>query len=79
MDTFSRIKKRTRRVIKVPSMSSSFRARSFSRDIKRSTKHTQKNERLLYARGGVTRHEQRARESEDDQRVDVVFNSKKKH
>ena len=72
---------------KKKSHQSSFDALEFSRaqvlfldDIKRKAQNThKKNERLLYARGGVTRHEQRARESEDDQRVDVVFNSKKKH
>lgn len=43
-------------------------------------KHTENsNERPLYARGGVTRHE-RARKSEDpDERVDIIFNSTKKH
>ena len=60
---------------KVPS-----RVRSFRLFFCIKKKHTQNsNERPLYARGGVTRHE-RARKSEDpDERVDIIFNSTKKH
>ena len=56
------------------------RVRSFQRLFCTKKKHTHdSNERPLYARGGVTRHE-RARKSEDpDERVDIIFNSTKKH
>ena len=59
---------------------SSFESALFSAFFCIKKKHTQNsNERPLYARGGVTRHE-RARKSEDpDERVDIIFNSTKKH
>ena len=78
-NTFSLLQKKKSSFSRVMN---SFRAEglfcSFSLCIKKEPTHRAKNERPLYARGGVTRHE-RARESEDYQRVDIVFNSKKKH
>jgi|TARA_B110000305_G_C19223999_1_gene531944 hypothetical protein len=72
-NTFSLEEEDEKKRQKVPS---SFFFRPFF--LARCIKEAHKNERLLYARGGVTRHE-RARESEDQQRVDIIFNSKKKH